>query len=182
MPHLPSLPDDARLLHVFRGQRETAKPLLAYHEALMRGPSPLSVAERELLAAYASGLNQCSYCHGAHRAAAEAFGIAEGTLEDLLGDPESAAVDPKLQPLLRYVKKLTEAPARMTQADADAVYAAGWDEQALHDAVAVCALFNFMNRYVEGLGIQSDETYFDEAGRRLHDVGYRGLLPLLEQD
>ena len=67
----------------------------------------------------------------------------------------------------------------MTQADADAVYAAGWDEQALHDAVAVCALFNFMNRYVQGLGIPADEAFFDEAGRRLHDFGYQGFLPLL---
>jgi len=180
MPYLPSLPERARLLDVFRRQPATAKPLIAYHDALMRGPSPLSVAQRELIAAYVSGLNQCTYCHGVHNATAEAFGIAAGALTDLLGDGKSAAVDHRLEPILRYMQKLTVSPARMTQGDADAVYAAGWDEQALHDAVAVCALFNFMNRYVEGLGIRAERAYFVEAGERLHDVGYRGLLALLE--
>ena len=41
----------------------------------------------------------------------------------------------------------------MSQEDADQVYAAGWDERALHDAIEVCALFNFMNRFVEGHGL-----------------------------
>lgn len=61
MTFLPSLPDDARLLDVLRAYPGTAGPLLDYHEALMRGPSPLTVAERELVAAYVSGLNSCDY-------------------------------------------------------------------------------------------------------------------------
>lgn len=64
MTFLPSLPDNARLLDVFRAYPDTAFPLLDYHEALMRGPSPLSIAERELIAAYVSGLNACDYCYG----------------------------------------------------------------------------------------------------------------------
>ena len=182
MPHLRSLPDDARLLHVFRDYPATSRPLLAYHEALMRGPSPLSVAERELIAAYVSGLNQCRYCHGVHTAAAEAFGIEPGRLADLLADLEGAATDPKLKPLLRYVHKLTLTPSRISTADAGAVYAAGWDEQALHDAVSVCALFNLMNRLVDGLGITADRAYFDEAGMRLLHKGYQGLIDMLDQN
>ena len=34
----------------------------------------------------------------------------------------------------------------MTQADADAVFAAGWDEHALHDAIAITARAAFMQR------------------------------------
>ncbi len=56
MTYLPSLPADAILLDVFRAYPGTSRPLLAYHQALLRGPSPLSVAERELIAAYVSGL------------------------------------------------------------------------------------------------------------------------------
>ena len=36
---------------------------------------------------------------------------------------------------------------------ADAVLAAGWSEEALYDAVIVCAAFNMMNRIVEGCGV-----------------------------
>lgn len=82
--------------------------------------------------------------------------------------------------MLAYVAKLTRTPARMTDDDAAAVFAAGWDERALHDAVQVCALFNFMNRIVEGLGIRADHAYAEVSGVRLHDNGYAGLAILLQ--
>jgi uncharacterized peroxidase-related enzyme len=165
---------------VFRAYPDTARPLLDYHELVMRGPSPFTVAERELIAAYVSGVNECGYCHGVHTATAEAFGIPEGLLEALLADLDTAPVDEKIRAVLRYVGKLTTAPARLTDDDAAAVLAAGWDERALHDAVIVCALFNFMNRMVNGLGIKADESYFALSGKRLRDVGYTGLAVLLD--
>lgn len=85
MTFLPSLPDDVVLLDVFRAFPQTARPLLEYHQALLRGPSPLSVAERKLIAAYVSGLNACRYCRGVHTATAQAFGIPEGTLAAAAG-------------------------------------------------------------------------------------------------
>ncbi|SDN34066.1 uncharacterized peroxidase-related enzyme [Lentzea albidocapillata subsp. violacea] len=159
MPYLPSLPENAALLDVFRAYPDTAGPLIDYHEVLLRGPSPLSVAERELIAVYVSGVNSCGYCHGVHTATAAAFGIPGTTLTGLLADIDTSPVNEPLKPLLRYVGKLTRTPSRMTRADADAVFAAGWDERALHDAVSVCALFNFMNRLVEGLGISASTDY-----------------------
>ena len=67
--------------------------------------------------------------------------------------------------LLRYVGKLTSNPSKITPADAEAVLAAGWDERALHDAVAVCALFNMMNRLVDGLG--SPQAHSTSRRRRI---------------
>jgi hypothetical protein len=55
MTYLPSLPPDAVLPDVFRARPEIYRPLIDYHQALLRGPSPLSEAERELIAAYVSG-------------------------------------------------------------------------------------------------------------------------------
>jgi uncharacterized peroxidase-related enzyme len=179
MTYLSSLPEGAVLLDVFRAYPETARPLLDYHQALMRGPSPLSVAERELIAAYVSGLNACRYCHGVHAATAQAFGIGAGTLGALLADVGAAPVAERMKPLLRYARKLTLTPAKITPADAEAVLAAGWEEQALHDAVAVCGLFNLMNRLVEGLGIIAGEDYFSVAAGRLAGAGYARLKDLL---
>lgn len=167
------------LLEVFKAYPAAARPLIAYHEVVMRGPSPLSVADRELIAAYVSGLNACNYCHGIHAATAAAFGIDAGLLEALVTSPETAPVDHKLKPLLDYVRKVTLTPSRMIRADAEAIYAAGWPEAALHDAVAVCALFNFMNRYVDGLGVSADQTYTAQSAARLHEGGYAGLLAQL---
>ncbi|MGH8918907.1 MAG: carboxymuconolactone decarboxylase family protein [Actinomycetes bacterium] len=77
MTFLPSLPPGAVLLDVFRTRPEVYGPLIDFHQALLRGPSPLSVAERELIAAYVSGLNACGYCHGVHAAPAAAFGVPQ---------------------------------------------------------------------------------------------------------
>lgn len=167
------------LLDVFRAYPQTSRPLLDYHQALLRGPSPLSVAERELIAAYVSGLNACRYCHGVHTATAQAFGIPEGTLAALLDDLGTAPVAERMKPVLRYARKLTLTPSKMTPGDAEAVLAAGWEEQALHDAVAVCGLFNLMNRLVEGLGITAGEDYFQTSARRLTGQGYAALRDLL---
>jgi len=180
MSYLRSLPADAVLLQVFQAYPDTSRPLLGYHEQVMRGPSPFTIAERELIAAYVSGVNACTYCHGVHAATAEAFGVPSGLLTAALADLDSAPVDDRLRPVLHYVGKLTRTPSRMTEADADAVYAAGWDERAVHDAVLVCALFNFMNRIVEGLGISADEAYFEMSGKRLHTRGYAGLADVLD--
>ena len=116
-------------------------------------PLHLTVAERELIAAYVSGLNACAFCFGAHTFIARAHGIDPEAIDALMADPATAPVDAKLRPILAYVAKLTKSPAMMTEADAEAVYDAGWSEEALFTAVKTCALFNFMNRIVEGSGV-----------------------------
>ena len=156
MSLFPSLPAEPQLANVFRRFPHTAPPLLEYHDRLMRDHSPLTVAERELIAAYVSGLNACTYCYGSHVIAAGAFGVDESVFAGLLRDIETSGVDQRLKPILRYVAKLTHAPSRMTLEDAAAVYEAGWDEQALFDAVSVCALYSLMNRIVEGTGVRMD--------------------------
>lgn len=163
MPVFPSIEGEPGLDKVFRRFPHTVMPLLEYHDRLLRDWSPLTVAERELIAAYVSGLNACTYCHGAHVVAARAFGVDAELFDGLMADLESSNVDERLKPILAYVGKLTRTPAMMTQPDADRVYAAGWDEQALFDAVSVCALFNFMNRIVEGSGIKANPLQADEA-------------------
>ncbi|KTE01894.1 MULTISPECIES: carboxymuconolactone decarboxylase family protein [Alphaproteobacteria] len=165
MSIFPSLPDDAQLADVFRRFAKGVPALLAYHDDILRDRSPLTVATRELIAAYVSGLNACTYCHGSHVLAAEAFGIDPALLESLLHDVEAAAIDPALKPLLAFVAKLTREPAKIGARDAAAVYAAGWSEDALFAAISVCALFNFMNRIVEGAGVRIDPLAEGKAER-----------------
>jgi uncharacterized peroxidase-related enzyme len=179
MPYLPALPAKASLVDLFRAYPETARPLIEFHEVLLRGESPFSDTERELIAAYVSGLNRCRYCHRVHTATAEALGVPQGVVKNLLEGIDTAPVDERMKPVLRYVAKLTRTPDGMTREDAEAVYAAGWDQHALYHAVATCALFNFMNRLVEGLGIELQEAYVPLAAERLSKKGYTELLRML---
>ena len=155
-----------------RAYPEASRPLLDYHEAVLRSPSPLTAGERELIAAYVSGLNDCTYCHGVHTQTAARFGIPENLVGALLADVETAPVEPRMRALLAYVGKLTRTPSRVTAADAEDVRAAGWSDDALFHAVSTAALFNLMNRLVDGLGITAEAEYFTGAADRLAGQGY----------
>lgn len=152
----PSLPEPVTMGELFAKFPNTVRPLCEYHDRLLRDWSPLTVGQRELIAAYVSGLNACTYCFGAHSLAARAFGIDEGVFEAMMENLETAPVDARLKPILAYVRKLTLKPSSVSGTDAAAVYEAGWEERALFDAISVCALYNFMNRIVEGSGMRDD--------------------------
>ena len=152
----PSLPQDPQLLDLFRLFPQAMQPLLEYHDRLLRDESPLTVGERELMAAYVSGLNACDFCHGAHIIAASVHGIDEGLFAALMADVETAPIGGRMKPILAYARKLTLTPARIEPGDAQRVYDAGWDERALFDVISICALFNMMNRIVLGAGIVND--------------------------
>lgn len=175
MSFLPSLGPDAAVRNAMTLNPDASRLLIAFHTAVLRGPSPLSEGERELIAAFVSSLNACNYCHGVHAATARAFGIDEALLGGLAADPDCGAADARMRPLLRFLRKLTLTPSKMVQADADAVFAAGWDERALHDAITTAALFNFMNRYVEGHGLELDGADLAARGEGLARDGYAGL-------
>lgn len=177
MPFLPDLPDNAKVPHVLGQYRSGAKALVELHQAILREESPIEVRDREMIAAYVSSLNACDYCIGAHTNTAMLFGVPEGLVEDLVADIDKAAVDDKLKPILKFVKKLTETPTRMTQADADAVYEAGWDAKALYNAIQICCLYNFMNRFTFGAGLAAIEEEFAEEADMLH----KGYTPLIEK-
>jgi uncharacterized peroxidase-related enzyme len=179
MSFLKSLPPDAGLLQIFRAFPEAARPLLEYHEVLLRGDSSFTAAERELIAAYVSGLNNCNYCCAVHSQTAVALGINVDVMTKLIAGPEKTHVDPQMRPVLDFVRKLTLSPAKVTVADVNPIFAAGWDDRALHDTIAICGLFNLMNRLVNGLGVEAPETYTKLAAKRLAQGGYARLLELL---
>ena len=172
MPFCDYLDARSTVRDIMKHQGERYFPMETFTHDLMRGPSALSVGEREMIAALVSGLNACEFCYGAHLAGAGAFDVAPDLITSLVDDLDGAAVEARLKPVLRFVCKLTREPAQITAADAEAVFAAGWGEDALHDAVAICALFNFYNRLVDGHGVKGDAAMFPMIGALLKEKGY----------
>jgi uncharacterized peroxidase-related enzyme len=172
MSNPPNLPDVKSLADVFHAFPETSRAIGTLHVEIMRRESAFSEGERELMAALVSALNGCSYCTGIHESAAEAFGIEPGLLAELIEDIDTAGIDDRLKPVLHYVAKLTLQPSRMLDKDSQAVFAAGWDEKALFDAVCVCSFYSFMNRYVDGTGLESAPDKLRHMGRQIaaHDA------------
>ncbi len=176
MPFLPSLETEDKVPHAFaKFNTGIERPIIDMHQILMRSEdSPFSIAQRELLAAFVSGTNSCKYCTGAHSATAEEFGVEKSLIAALLTDIETANVDENLKPIFRYLQKLTLTPTRMLQSDADAVFNAGWSERALYDAIIICCTWNFMNRFVEGVGLSVVPEQFGMEGKML-SAGYNKI-------
>ncbi len=174
MAFVKSIPEaEESVSAVMKRYPDQAIPLTELTEIIMRtGSCGFSAEQRELIAAFASGANSCTYCFNTHTATAEAFGVDDGLLGMLLEDLETSPVDGKLKPVLRYVKKLTETPSRMVQADADAIFEAGWDEDSFHFTVMICSLFNLYNRLIVGYGVKNTAHFRLSRGRALAERGY----------
>ncbi len=180
MSFLRTMPD-ASLIDVFKAYPELARPLHQFAHQLLRGPSPFTEGERELLAAYVSRLNRCHFCEDSHTAVAVLYGYDGKVIEQLVLDLTHANVAERLKPVFRYVRKLTMAPAQVDAADVAAIYEAGWDETAVTHAALVCAFFSFMNRWVDGLGIEADPAVVRRAGEMLYQKGYQAVIDLLQK-
>jgi len=181
MPFFKSLGAEDKVPHALANFNiGIERPLIDLHQKLMRSDdSPFTIAQRELLAAFVSGTNACNYCAGAHTATAMEFGVEENLISSLLNDIDASDVDENLKPVFKFVKKLTLEPTKMIQADADAVFDAGWSERALYDAIIICCLWSFMNRLVEGLGLSVIPEQFAMEGKMLH-AGYDKIFDMFE--
>jgi uncharacterized peroxidase-related enzyme len=173
--HLPEGLPGIRSGFAFRP--ETAQPLRALAEVLLRGPNPLTSAEREMIAAFVSARNDCQFCRASHRAAAAHHAGGSYELVDaVLTDPQSAPVSPKLKALLRIAAKVQEGGRRVTREDVAAARAHGATDLEIHDTVLIAAAFCMYNRYVDGLAMNTptDPNAYDEMGARMAHQGYTG--------
>lgn len=154
---------------------ETAKPLNELAEILLRGPSTLSSAEREMIASYVSLQNECHFCHSSHGAAAAHH--LDGNL-DLLDDIKEnfrkTEVSPKLRKLLNIAKKVQILGNKVSEKDIEEAKAKGATDREIHDTVLIAAAFCMYNRYVDGLGTWApeDKEAYNETGKMLAKEGY----------
>jgi alkylhydroperoxidase family enzyme len=73
-------------------------------------------------------------------------------------------VSEQLRATLGFIEKLTLRPSEVTREDANAVRAAGVSDDALIDAIHVCALFSMIVRLADSLGW--DVPSFEEFSAR----------------
>jgi uncharacterized peroxidase-related enzyme len=154
---------------------ETAKPLNALAEVLLRGPSTLTPAEREMIATYVSSQNDCYFCQHAHGAvAAYRLGGDEKLVNDVKLNFESAAISEKMKALLAIAGKVQKGGKQVTPGDIDRARKQGATDKDIHDTVLIAAAFCMYNRYVDGLATwaPTDPAMYRENGKRLAEKGY----------
>ena len=163
------------ILGLLRFRPATAKPLMGLAELLLRGESPLSRGERELIAAEVSNLNGCQFCYNAHgtHAALQLDGgwdVVDAVVTDLDGAPLSD----KLKALLRIAIAVAAGGKRVTPAMIEAAKTVDASDVEIHDVVLIAAAFCMYNRYVDGLATWAPDDRIDylESGRSIVANGY----------
>jgi uncharacterized peroxidase-related enzyme len=175
MPHIALPPGVPGIRSAFAFRPETGVPLQQLAEALLRGPSPLTSGEREMIAAAVSAGNHCQFCHASHRAAAAHHLDGNYALVDAVReDPEAAPITAKLKALLAIADKVRQGGQAVQATDIERARADGATDIEIHDAVLIAAAFCMFNRYVDGLDMLTpdDHAVYDEMGRRMAQEGY----------
>jgi len=154
---------------------ETAKPLNALAEILLRGPNSLSCADREMIATYVSSQNDCYFCQNAHGAiAAHHLGGNDKLIQDLKRNFETAAVSDKLKTLLAIAGQVQKGGKHVTTEAVENARAQGATDEEIHDTVLIAAAFCMYDRYVDGLATwaPTDPEIYRANGKRLAEQGY----------
>src|SRR5580658_2810273 len=77
---------------------ETERHLNGLAEALLRGPSSLTPAEREIIATHVSAQNKCQFCTRTHAATARhLLGSDAPVVDDVLANYSAASISNKLK-------------------------------------------------------------------------------------
>ena len=176
MAHI-TLPDESLpgIVGLFNFRPETAGPLQLLAETLLRGESPLTSGERELIASYVSLLNDTHFCHTSHGAAAMAhLGYDISLIDDIKNGFQQIEISPKLRALLNIAAKVQKSGKAVTDEDIAAARAEGAGDKEIHDTVLIAAAFCMFNRYVDGLATWApdDPDFYRQRAALVAEHGY----------
>ena len=127
---------------------------------------------RELISAWTSKVNQCPYCVGTHSFFLQVFGGSAELAEAIANanSPDDLPVDERTRVLLRLLTKLSHSAYRITDSDWQGALDAGWTTDDLLEAFFCAALFNFITRLVDGLGLGTTVTQSRISQQELPDA------------
>ena len=94
-------------------------------------------------------------------------------MDAVLEDYTRAPISEREKTLFAFIVKVNRESMTLGPADIDVLHATGWTDEAIYDAITVCALFNFYNRWIDATGVQEmPEEAHRMGGKRLAQNGY----------
>ena len=156
--------------------------ILQVFAKLLREPSLLTHAERELLGTYCLALNNAHQPLNVHGRVLTLCGGDQWKVQDLIKDPEHRCLEPRLRPLAKVVRKLTLDAHSVCKADIEACYEAGFDGRTLHQIVFLTGLFSCMARWTSALGMKYTPEEIINSSDGLYYNGYFGEGPGLSDE
>ena len=114
----------------------------------------------EAIGIYTSILNECDYCIEHHYAGMSRL-VNDDTRSKairgaLISSDFATVFVPREAAALEYVRKVTESPAEISDVEIRSLHDVGWEDGEILEINQVAAYFNYANRTVLGLGINTD--------------------------
>lgn len=125
--------------------------------SIMYSKSPLSRAQREMIAVVVSVANNCKYCQIHHAEALNHYWKDQSKIDQLKRDFSKLDL-PAIDLLLcEMAWQLTRIPSITTETIILKLKEFGLEDRAILDATLVIAYFNFVNRTVLGLDVKLEQ-------------------------
>jgi alkylhydroperoxidase family enzyme len=94
-------------------------------------------------------------------------------VQAVLDDYRTSPLDDRDKALFALIDKMNRHSNQIRQGDIDAVTAAGWTDEAIYDAITVCALFRFYNAWIDATGVHDmPAAAYEMSGKRMAAQGY----------
>jgi uncharacterized peroxidase-related enzyme len=151
---------------------------MRFAQSILRGPSPWSAGERELIAAMVSRLNACPFCVGIHTGTAT-LGLTRPVDIAMLDNWRGANLDPRMAAVFELLEKRAADPDSLVPDDIDNVRLAGVSDDAISDVFCLAFMFDVINRLANTFGFSTEtEEGTRKSAAMLHRLGYRvpGIL------
>lgn len=137
---------------------ETITAHMDLYMSVMFSQSPLSRAQREMMAVVVSAANDCEYCQMHHGEALNHYWKDRDRVAQLRNDYNKLDLDNVDKRLCQLARELTLNPNGINKDKyITPLKNTGLSDRAILDAVLVISYFNFVNRMVLGLGVETDE-------------------------
>ncbi|PCJ61905.1 MAG: peroxidase [Planctomycetota bacterium] len=147
----------AEVLQIQSLNPDSLQDHLNSYMTIMFKKSPLSRQQREMMAVIVSSENGCQYCQSHHGDALNYFWKNLENIELLKKSPELLELPEVDRLLIRYATNLTNDPGKKHLEIINKLRACGLTDKAILDATLVIGYFNFVNRIVQGLGVELGE-------------------------
>jgi len=119
----------------------------------------LSKLEREMIAVVVSSINKCFYCLTAHGQAVRSLSGDPKLGEMLVMNWRVADLDERQTAMLEFAEKVTKTSADVTEADREALRAAGFTDRDIWDIASVTGFFNMTNRMASATDMRPNCEY-----------------------
>ena len=94
-------------------------------------------------------------------------------MQQVIENPQTSGLGDAEKALFAFIDKVNLESPLIGPEDIRLLNDAGWNDEAIYDAITVCALFNFYNRWIDATGVHamSDEAHRIGA-KRSATAGY----------